>query len=73
MKLLILEQKFLEFVECGKSVDALRCLRNEITPLKCNKEKIHRLCGYVLVYIYDIILNTNDMTKHSVLDCLKNN
>ncbi|CAB4020724.1 WD repeat-containing 26, partial [Paramuricea clavata] len=48
VKFLILEQKFLEFVECGKSVDALRCLRSEITPLRCNKEKIHRLCGLLM-------------------------
>ncbi|XP_046847736.1 WD repeat-containing protein 26-like [Xenia sp. Carnegie-2017] len=48
VKLLILEQKFLELIESGKSVDALKCLRQEITPLRNSKEKVHRLTGLLM-------------------------
>ena len=45
MKFLILEQKFLELLEENRVIDALHCLRNELTPLKFNVERIHELSG----------------------------
>lgn len=43
MKFLILEQKYLEYLEDGKVLDALHVLRNELTPLQHNTEKVHEL------------------------------
>lgn len=40
-----MEQKFLEFLEDDKPIDALHCLRTELTPLKCNRERVHHLSG----------------------------
>lgn len=47
MKFLLLEQKYLELVEDGKILEALQCLRQELTPLKFNTERVHTLSGWV--------------------------
>lgn len=60
MKFLLLQQKYLEYLEDGKVLEALQVLRGELTPLKYNTDRIHVLSGYVyklhvhvvLVYIY---------------------
>lgn len=46
MKFLILEQKYLEFLEDGRALDALHVLRNELTPLQHNIERVHVLSRY---------------------------
>jgi hypothetical protein len=43
MKFLLLEQKYLELLEDGKLLEALHCLRNELSPLKYNTERVHEL------------------------------
>ena len=43
MKFLLLEQKYLEYVEDGKVMEALHCLRNQLTPLKFNTQRVHQL------------------------------
>lgn len=43
MKFLLLEQKYLEYLEDGKALDALHVLRSELTPLQHNIEKVHAL------------------------------
>ena len=43
MKFLLLEQKYLELVEEDLIADALHCLRTELTPLKYNTERVHKL------------------------------
>lgn len=47
MKFLLLQQKYLEFLEDGKVLEALQVLRGELTPLKYNTDRIHVLSGYV--------------------------
>lgn len=47
MKFLLLQQKYLEYLEDGKVLDALQVLRAELTPLKYNTERIHILSGSV--------------------------
>lgn len=47
MKFLLLQQKYLEYLEDGKVLEALQVLRCELTPLKYNTERIHILSGYV--------------------------
>lgn len=48
MRFLILEQKYLELLEDGKVLDALHCLRNELSPLKYNTERVHELSSYMM-------------------------
>uniref|UniRef100_UPI00398E3B77 WD repeat-containing protein 26-like n=1 Tax=Pristiophorus japonicus TaxID=55135 RepID=UPI00398E3B77 len=45
MKFLLLEQKYLEFLDDGKVLEALQVLRFELTPLKYNTDRIHALSG----------------------------
>ncbi|KAG7232202.1 hypothetical protein INR49_009426 [Caranx melampygus] len=45
MKFLLLQQKYLEYLEDGKVLEALQVLRAELTPLKYNTERIHILSG----------------------------
>lgn len=62
MKFLIFEQKYLEYLEDGKVLDALHVLRNELTPLQHNIDKVHILSRYSVLInfitveeIYEII------------------
>ncbi|XP_013416632.1 WD repeat-containing protein 26 [Lingula anatina] len=48
MKFLILEQKYLEYLEDGSVLDALHVLRNELTPLKFNTERVHELSSFMM-------------------------
>ncbi|XP_012688988.2 WD repeat-containing protein 26 isoform X2 [Clupea harengus] len=45
---LLLQQKYLEYLEDGKVLEALQVLRAELTPLKYNTERIHVLSGYLM-------------------------
>ena len=45
MKFLLLQQKYLEYLEDGKVLEALQVLRAELTPLQYNTERIHVLSG----------------------------
>uniref|UniRef100_A0A7C9A1X5 CTLH domain-containing protein n=1 Tax=Opuntia streptacantha TaxID=393608 RepID=A0A7C9A1X5_OPUST len=47
-KFLILEQKFLEFLEAGKTLDALMTLRTEISPLHVRTSRVHELSSCLL-------------------------
>lgn len=49
MKFLLLQQKYLEYLEDGKVLEALQVLRGELTPLKYNTDRIHVLSGYFLL------------------------
>lgn len=48
MKFLLLEQKYLEYLEDSRVMEALHCLRHELTPLKYNTERVHALSGYMM-------------------------
>ncbi|XP_041469175.1 WD repeat-containing protein 26-like [Lytechinus variegatus] len=48
MRFLILEQKFLELLEDGSIIEALDCLRKELTPLKYNTDRVHVLSGFLM-------------------------
>ncbi|XP_065059692.1 WD repeat-containing protein 26-like [Rhopilema esculentum] len=48
MKCLILEQKYLELLEDGRVIEALHCLRVEITPLQSNQAKLHELSSLLM-------------------------
>lgn len=50
MKFLLLEQKYLEYLEDGHVLEALQCLRHELTPLRFNTNRVHELSRYVLVF-----------------------
>eukprot|EP01135_Chromosphaera_perkinsii_P001218 Nk52_evm17s162 gene=Nk52_evmTU17s162 len=48
VKFMILKQKFLEYLENGLVQEGLRCLRQEITPLKQDPVELHRLSSYMM-------------------------
>lgn len=48
MKFLILEQKYLECLEDGKVFEALKCLRDELAPLKYNTDRLHELSCFLM-------------------------
>lgn len=48
MKFLLLEQKYLEYLEEGRVLDALHVLRNELTPLQHNTARVHQLSSYMM-------------------------
>ncbi|KRT78951.1 translation initiation factor eIF2A [Oryctes borbonicus] len=48
VKFLLLEQKYLEHLEDGKVLDALHVLRNELTPLQHNTDRVHQLSSYMM-------------------------
>lgn len=48
MRFLLLEQKFLEYLEDGRVMDALHCLRQELSPLKYNTERVHELSSFIM-------------------------
>ncbi|XP_076318667.1 LOW QUALITY PROTEIN: WD repeat-containing protein 26-like [Tachypleus tridentatus] len=48
MKFLLLEQKYLEHLENGHVLEALQCLRGELTPLKHNTTRVHELSSYMM-------------------------
>lgn len=48
MKFLILEQKYLEFLEDGKIIEALKCLRDELAPLNYNTDRLHELSSFLM-------------------------
>ncbi|XP_058124835.1 WD repeat-containing protein 26 homolog [Anopheles ziemanni] len=48
MKFLLLEQKYLEFLEEGRPIDALHVLRNELTPLQHKTPRVHQLSSYMM-------------------------
>lgn len=48
MKFLLLEQKYLEYLEDSHVFEALHCLRNELTPLKYNTQRVHELSTYIM-------------------------
>uniref|UniRef100_A0AAG5D810 CTLH domain-containing protein n=1 Tax=Anopheles atroparvus TaxID=41427 RepID=A0AAG5D810_ANOAO len=48
MKFLLLEQKYLEFLEESRPIDALHVLRNELTPLQHKTPRVHQLSSYMM-------------------------
>ncbi|RDD37740.1 WD repeat-containing protein 26 [Trichoplax sp. H2] len=48
IRFLILEQKYLELIEDNKEIDALICLRNEITSLKYSIDRVHELSRLIM-------------------------
>ncbi|OQR69625.1 WD repeat-containing protein 26-like [Tropilaelaps mercedesae] len=49
MRFLLLEEKFLEFLAQNKTMDALACLRTQLSPLKHNIERVHQLSSFLMM------------------------
>ncbi|CAK9301385.1 unnamed protein product [Gordionus sp. m RMFG-2023] len=58
MKFLLLEQKYLELLDEGKTLDALYCLRFELSALKQDSEHLHKLSSYLLCKGSDDVRST---------------
>lgn len=48
MRFLLLEAKYLEYLDEGLHMEALHVLRNELTPLKHNTDRVHQLSSYMM-------------------------
>jgi len=48
MKFLLQEQKYLEYLEDGRVMEALNVLRHELTPLQHNVARVHELSGFMM-------------------------
>lgn len=49
MKFLLLEQKYLELLARGNSIEALKVLQTELSPLKHNQSRTHELSTYLML------------------------
>ncbi|XP_014671792.1 PREDICTED: WD repeat-containing protein 26-like [Priapulus caudatus] len=58
MNFLLLEQKYLEGLQDGRMLEALQCLRHELTPLKYNTERVHELSGYMMCSTPEELMQT---------------
>lgn len=48
MKFLLLEQKYLELLDDGLVMDAMKVLREELTPLQHNVDRVHVLSTFII-------------------------
>jgi hypothetical protein len=60
MVFLLLEQKYMELLENRSLMDALCCLRNDITPLKYDTARVHKLSSYVMCGTADELRSVAD-------------
>lgn len=49
MRFLLLEQKYLELLESGLAMEALTCLRSQLTPLQHNMDRVHQLSSLMFM------------------------
>jgi len=64
-KFLVYQQKFLELLEARKIKEALDCLRNELTPLNRDPQKLHKLSSYIMC------TSAEDLQEKAMWDGLK--
>eukprot|EP00118_Oscarella_pearsei_P002921 m.12198 g.12198 ORF g.12198 m.12198 type:complete len:568 (+) comp23868_c0_seq1:226-1929(+) len=48
MKFLMLEEKYMEMLESKHVMEALQCLRGDITPMEFDTGKVHKLSSYMM-------------------------
>lgn len=77
MKFLVLEQKYLEYLEEGRVLDALHVLRNELTPLQHNTPRVHQLSSLMMcANSEELICRSNwegkgDVSRNRLIDRLQ--
>jgi hypothetical protein len=77
MKFLILEQKYLEFLEDGQILEALNCLRDELEPLKFNTDRLHELSSFLMcsdrMYLKTLSkwAGKNDLSRRNLMEKLQ--
>ncbi|OQR77272.1 WD repeat-containing protein 26-like [Tropilaelaps mercedesae] len=49
MHFLLLEQKFFELLARNKTLEALNCLRQQLSPLRHNLPRVHELSSYLMI------------------------
>ena len=59
-KFLISQQKYLEYLESGKTAIALHVLRNELAPLHTDPEMLHPLSRFVILPPMQMHLPSSD-------------
>jgi len=74
MKFLLLEQKYLELLYRGNSIEALKVLQTEITPLKHNQPRTHELSSYLMFSSpEDLVRVTSHQTSNNASNKHLNN
>ncbi|XP_021735512.1 WD repeat-containing protein 26-like [Chenopodium quinoa] len=68
----ILEQKYLEHLQSGNTKDALLTLRNEISPLCINTNRVHQLAACLVSHSQIIIPSTETIFVSSRQEILEN-
>ncbi|XP_022654009.1 WD repeat-containing protein 26-like [Varroa jacobsoni] len=58
MHFLIFEQKFFELLVRNKPLEALNCLRHQISPLRHNFSRVHELSRYLMITDSNPVLDT---------------
>jgi hypothetical protein len=57
---LILQQKFLEFLDFGETAAALKTLRTEISTLGINTQRVHQLASFIMCPSRDVLVEKAD-------------
>jgi hypothetical protein len=57
---LILQQKFLEFLDFGETAVALKTLRTEISTLGINTQRVHQLASFIMCPSRDVLVEKAD-------------
>lgn len=70
---MVLRQKYLELIEAGQTVRALKVLRMEVAPAAADTTKLHALSGYVAVEKHAKMHSAIDVfcLHHSLMMCMK--
>jgi hypothetical protein len=55
MKFLLLEQKYLELLESGMVHEALACLREELTVMEYDTDRVHQLSHFIMCESREIL------------------
>lgn len=69
MKFLLLEQKYLEYLEDGRVLDALHVLRNELTPLQHNTARVHQLSSFMMCSNTQELLERTKWYEKTIFSC----
>ena len=57
MKYILLEQKYMEHLSNGNTLEALKVLQLELTPLNHNRSRTHELTSYLMLgQVRDILI-----------------
>jgi len=69
MKYILLEQKYLEALNSGNTIEAVKVLQLELTPLNHNRARTHELASYLM--LGQVPPHCSDLTRAGVMERLQ--